>query len=200
MREKISANGERLRRDGASASSGPFDQLLGPERLSSTRLPAFDYVGPHAYFITIGTVGRHLAFADADRVQLARSALDEASRSHGFAALAYCFMPDHLHLLLQGSDSSDLIAFMKRFKQLSSYRYKQRTGRQLWQRSYFEHVLRHDDNRDGIAAYIWENPVQAGLVAEREIYPFSGPRSTMGPDRPKGLSLRSPRPAGASRG
>jgi len=117
----------------------------------------------------------------------------EACSKHGFVVHAYCFMPDHLHLLIEGSELASLAPMMKRFKQLSSYRYKKRTGNSLWQRSYYDHVLRQEEDRNVVAEYIWNNPVEAGLVANCEAYVFSGPREMMGldsADRPKGLSLR----------
>jgi len=44
----------------------------------------------------------------------------------------------------------------------------------LWQRSYFEHVLRDDEDPFQVARYILDNPVRAGLVQSPENYPFLG--------------------------
>jgi putative transposase len=106
-----------------------------------------------------------------------------------FEILAYCFMPDHIHLLVQGTaESSRLDRFMQRFKQLTGYHYKQRAGRQLWRRSYHDRVLRRDEDVHSAADYIWHNPVRAGLAASREEYLFSGPGRFL--DRAEALSLR----------
>lgn len=93
-------------------------------------------------------------------------------------------MPDHLHLLLAGGERSDLGRMMKTFKQISSYRIKESYikesyGKPLWQRSYFDHVLRKDEDMAKVARYIWGNPVRKGLVPFVEDYPFSGPRENM---------------------
>jgi len=56
--------------------------------------------------------------------------------------LAYCFMPDHLHLLLEGKEEDNLIRIMKMFKQISAYRYRQTSGEPLWQKGYYDHILR----------------------------------------------------------
>ena len=166
-----------------------------PHRRSSPRLATFDYTGSYAYSITVNTIARRPAFSTSATVHECLDALVEACAKHAFAVHAYCFMPDHLHLLIEGSESSSLASMMKRFKQVSSYRHKKRTGSSLWQRSYFDHILRQEEDRNIIAEYVWNNPVQAGLVANRESYPFSGPREMMGldsdSDRPEGLSLRS---------
>ena len=98
----------------------------------------------------------------------------QASERHGFRVLAYCFMPTHLHLLIVGSEDSRLLPFMKHFKQTSSFDCRGEAP-QLWQRSFYDRVLRVEDDLEVAADYIWENPVRAGMVNEREKFPFSGP-------------------------
>jgi len=100
--------------------------------------------------------------------------LEDAARETGFRLLAYCFMPDHLHLLVQGSEGSNLAQLVKTFKQASSYDYKRRAGRPWWQRSYHDHVLRGSDELQPTIEYILENPIRAGLVDNPGAYPFSG--------------------------
>ena len=100
--------------------------------------------------------------------------LEDAARETGFRLLAYCFMPDHLHLLVEGSEESDLARLMKTFNQASSHDYRRRVGRPLWQRSYYDHVLRGSDELQPAIEYILENPIRAGLVDNVGAYPFSG--------------------------
>jgi putative transposase len=85
-------------------------------------------------------------------------------------------MPDHLHLLVEAlSDASDLIAFVHAMKQRTAYEYRRRLqGGPLWQKGYFEHVVRDDESTKTQARYILENPVRAGLMTEPLEYPFSG--------------------------
>jgi len=92
-----------------------------------------------------------------------------------FFVIAYCFMPDHLHALVKGTDrASDFRRFVRLFKQRSAFHWKRRYGQILWQRSYFEHVLRDDEAMLGVARYILDNPVRAGLVNRPEQYPYLG--------------------------
>jgi REP element-mobilizing transposase RayT len=83
-------------------------------------------------------------------------------------------MPDHLHLLLQGSDRTDLSRLMKRFKQKSSFDFKRQTGEALWQKSYHDHVLRREEDLNDVARYVAANPVRHGLVADWTQYPYTG--------------------------
>jgi putative transposase len=98
----------------------------------------------------------------------------QIARSEKFGVLAYCFMPDHLHLLIDGEDNeSDLQKFISLFKQKSGYWYKQKYKRNLWQTSYYDHVLRKEEGLEQVALYILENPVRKGLVTDFRDYPFS---------------------------
>jgi len=83
-------------------------------------------------------------------------------------------MPDHLHLLLGGQENSDLRDYMKTFKQVSAHNYRKDFNETLWQRSYYEHVLRRDGAIEDIAQYILNNPVRAGMVQDLKQYPYSG--------------------------
>ena len=132
------------------------------------------YRGPAAFSVSVTTYQKQLVFTDATEVDRYRKMLEDAARETGFRLLAYCFMPDHLHLLVEGLEGSDLAQLMKGFKQSSSYDYKRRVGRPLWQRSYYDHVLRGSDELRPAIEYILENPMRAGLVDDPGAYPFSG--------------------------
>ena len=52
----------------------------------------------------------------------------EEARTHCVDIHAYCFMPDHLHVLTNGTHpAADRLKFVKTFKQRSSFAFKQRT-------------------------------------------------------------------------
>jgi REP element-mobilizing transposase RayT len=84
-------------------------------------------------------------------------------------------MPDHFHALIEGERAdANLQRFVRLFKQRSSFYWKRRSGAPLWQRGYFEHVLRAEEDTFDVARYILDNPVRAGLVSRPEDYPFLG--------------------------
>jgi putative transposase len=132
------------------------------------------YRGPAAFAVTVTTWQRQPVFAHAAEVSRCHGMLESAVRSTGFGLLAYCFMPDHLHLLVEAPEGGDLARFIKVFKQASSFDYKRRLGRPLWQRSYYDHVLRGPDELRPAVEYILGNPVRAGLADKPGAYPFSG--------------------------
>src|SRR4051812_2080022 len=106
-------------------------------------LKSFDYLGLNRYFLTFCTLNRRRSFTTTDCVDVVLQQILRAAGNHAFAILAYCFMPDHLHLLAQGeTEASDGLEFIKRAKQLSAYYYKKAFERGLWQRYGFERTLR----------------------------------------------------------
>jgi putative transposase len=98
-----------------------------------------------------------------------------AAREEEFAIIAYCFMPEHLHMVVEGAaENSDLKTFISRAKQFSAYEHSQRAGKRLWQRYCFEHVIRDCESTQRQVAYVLQNPVRRGLVAEPADYPHIG--------------------------
>jgi putative transposase len=140
-------------------------------------LKAFDYVGPHRYFLTFCTDSRQRVFVTRDCVDLALLQIERSAAEEQLAIIAYCFMPDHLHLLIEGlAEPSDCRRFIGRAKQFSGFHYAKAFGHRLWQRYGFERVLRDDEAALVVARYILENPVRAGLVSSVEDYSFAGSR------------------------
>jgi putative transposase len=138
-------------------------------------LKAFDYLGLHQYFLTFCTFDRRQRFVDATHVTLVRTRIERAAVERGFALTAYCYMPDHVHLLIEGQrEDSDCREFISRAKQYSGFHYRATFGQRLWQRYGFERTLRSEEFAVSVARYILENPVRAGLVERIDQYEFSG--------------------------
>ena len=139
------------------------------------RIEGFDYVGPYRYFVTFCTLNRATVFTD---IRLGESVVWQfrrTCREKRFEILAYCVMPDHTHLLLEGTDAaSNLVALIKSVKQRSGQRFAARMKRPLWDEGFHDRVLRPEDDPKTFARYIIENPVRAGLVKSPLHYPLSG--------------------------
>ncbi len=77
-------------------------------------------------------------------------------------------MPDHVHLLLSFPDTEKRV-------QIVVSKWKEWTAKTLrikWQRDFFEHRLRKEENLREKADYILANPVRAGLVDRTENWPY----------------------------
>ncbi len=144
------------------------------QRKNAPRLRSFDYRGSYAYFITCATYQKRPYFSDKAAVDITLPVLRQCGTQDGFGIYTYCFMPDHLHILLVGEEKSSLHKFMKTFKQESSFAFMRAQSSPLWQRSYYDHVLRKEENLEEVALYILNNPVRKGLADDYRGYAFSG--------------------------
>ena len=140
------------------------------------RLDPALYVGLKRYFLTFCTAGRHPWFVKDDVVHMVLEQLLQSAARFDVEVVAYCFMPDHLHLLLEGTTvSADARAFVHQAKQRSGYAFcRTHPDRKLWQPSYYDRVLHDDDVTLSVAKYTLENPVRARLVESPLEYPFIG--------------------------
>jgi putative transposase len=146
------------------------------------RLASFSYQGRHRYLITLCTERRTPRFIDGIIVTDVLAQFERSASEHHFELLAYCFVPDHAHLLVEGSRvDSDLQRFVRLAKQRGEYAARRRGVYPLWQAGYHDTVLKSWESIEPFVRYILQNPVRAGLVARSELYPYSGSSVTAGP-------------------
>ncbi len=144
-------------------------------RRKNIRLPATQYHGQQWYFLTMVLEGRKERFLASPLVTESLSILTEHAQACLFDIPAYCFMPDHLHILTNATrEDCRLLNFADGFKQRSAYVFKRHTGERLWQKKFHDHILRKDERWESIACYIWQNPVRKGLCGRAEDWPYSG--------------------------
>ena len=139
------------------------------------RLPSSEYRGRRTYFVTLGTENRAKFFEDLSTGRWLLARLIEVAPGFNFSLHAYCVMPDHLHFISEGlSDTCDLVKFVDAFKQRTAFEFGQLRRERLWQRRYYDHILRPHEAVEDVACYVWWNPVRKGLCAEPFSYPLSG--------------------------
>ena len=155
------------------------------------RLPQYDYGQCGYYFVTVCTkvgnrdilgsiilgerVGGGLCPAPPTvRLTPAGKAVEAAIPAlyEGVEIDTYCIMPDHVHMIVAipaGRDGArPLPVMISRFKSYTDHGYRsladgQTTG--LWQRGFYEHVIRNDADLDAVRSYVRNNP---GKKQERE--------------------------------
>jgi len=125
------------------------------------------------YLLTTVTWNRCCLFSDWRIGRLVAQAMREAEE-HGLAkSYAWVVMPDHFHWLVMLGDCS-LGGLMQRVKSRSAIavnRISKQNGK-VWQRGYYDHALRHEENLRETARYIIANPLRAGLVKRIGDYPL----------------------------
>ena len=148
--------------------------MLLPQR-KSPRLPPENYHGCRFYFVTLCCFHRRKTFGLPSRCEWLLNLIQSEAAARNFAVPAYCIMPDHCHLLLQGLDGTcDVLRLLKSLKIKTSRRFLQLTGQPLWQRAFFEHILRRPEEVQSVAWYIWLNPVRKGIVSHPQAFTFAG--------------------------
>jgi len=141
----------------------------------TNRLKDFDYRSPYAYFITICTYNGIEIFNDHEVVLEIINQLKGTAKKLNCRIFAYCIMPDHVHLLVGETEGDvNLIKFIQCFKQDTGYNFKKKYGTNLWQKSYYDHILRKEESVVEKVRYILNNPVRKGMVSEFKEYPFLG--------------------------
>ncbi len=84
-----------------------------------------------------------------------------------------CLMPDHLHLLLQAA-GMDVLGFVRSFKSWTTRRsWAAGHAGPLWQPGMWDRSVRGPADFAKTLAYVYENPVRAGLVAEAVDRPWT---------------------------
>jgi len=97
---------------------------------------------------------------------------------HGATCPVYCLMPDHVHLLLLGSESRCDQRALMRFLRKYLASALEDAGDFHWQKQAYDHVLRdRERGRESfsqVARYIAENPVRAGFVETADAWKWTG--------------------------
>jgi putative transposase len=127
------------------------------------------------YFVTLCTHRRRKLLAKSSVNAAFQEFAIRAYDQHNIAVGRYVIMPDQLHLFVCGPDDFELgrwIGMLKRF--LAKRIEPTGTAGPIWQRGFFDHLLRSDESYGQKWIYVRENPVRAGLVEKAEDWPYSG--------------------------
>ena len=154
------------------------------------RLPDYDYSLPSAYFVTVCTQNREALFwanVGADIIRPNDIKLSSIGETVDYAIKnipnyyphinvdKYCIMPDHIHLLLSVNADIDgrilsaptvstVIGQLKRFV-------SKQVGFSLWQKSFYDHMIRNQQDYDEIWEYIDNNPLKYFLEKQEKGVP-----------------------------
>jgi putative transposase len=144
------------------------------------------------FFLTTNVERGVHPFSPSER-SLILQIIDAEHKKESFWLFGYAVMPDHLHLLLSPAEQ-DLPRVMRDIKSrtglaLTDSRRFRRNGltsaevsytapsnarrRGIWQRRYFDHIMRRVHDFWEKLEYIHQNPVAAGLVKEPEDWLWS---------------------------
>ncbi len=145
----------------------------------SLRLKGFDYSQTGAYFVTLVTQERICLWGEINENGLHLNLPGKMiahwwlELSHKFPEIQldkYVVMPNHLHGIIwltgQSDSTVNLSEIIQWFKTMTTNEYirgvKQFSWptfpKRVWQRDYYDHIIRNDFDLDNIRLYIQDNP------------------------------------------
>ena len=136
-------------------------------------------IAVRVYFVTICIADRRPLLANAEAFAILRSEWEGAPRRYGWAVGRFVVMPDHVHFFCacnEAENSKSLSGFVGGFKQWTAKAILRKLAlpAPLWQREFFDHLLRSDESYASKWEYVRDNPFRAGLASTAAVWPYAG--------------------------
>lgn len=142
-----------------------------------------NYVKGGTYFFTVNLLDRNKSLL-VEHIDLLRESIRFVKSQRPFYIDAWVVLPDHLHAVLTLPDddvdySSRWREIKKRFsKSLPKTEFlnqtrKRKNERGIWQRRFWEHTIRDDNDYWHHVNYVHFNPLKHGLVSQVADWPYS---------------------------
>ncbi|MCA9774944.1 MAG: transposase [Myxococcales bacterium] len=142
------------------------------------------YLPGATYFFTVVTEGRQPILTRPENVDRLREAFRRVRARRPFEMEAVVILPDHLHCIwCMPDDDAD---YSLRWRLIKDYFSRAvaadsrgKGEKRVWQRRFWEHVIRDDDDRGAYLDYIFYNPVKHGYVARPGDWPHGSFRDAV---------------------
>ncbi|RBP06414.1 putative transposase [Roseiarcus fermentans] len=131
------------------------------------------------FFVTICVANRRPVLAAPEAFAILRGEWAAARDRYGWAVGRFVVMPDHVHFFCacdETAHAKPLSGFIGGFKQWTSKAILKHLGlpAPLWQKEFFDHLLRNDESYAVKWDYVRDNPVRAGLARSADDWPYAG--------------------------
>jgi len=129
------------------------------------------------YFITTCTHKRQAIPATTDVHEILRIHWAKSLNLYGWAIGSYIVMPDHVHFFCtDATGTTTLSRMIGAWKQWSAKELcnQLKIKAPIWQKEFFDHLLRSDESYSEKWNYVRQNPVRAGLIENPEDWEFAG--------------------------
>ena len=136
------------------------------------------YIPGGSYFFTVVTLDRHPIFNNEERVEVLRQAFRKIMAARPFQVDAMVVLPEHLHCIWRMPEGdADYSSRWREIKKAASRQISattnKRNERMVWQRRFWEHAIRDEDDWRKHVDYIHYNPAKHGLVNRPGEWPWS---------------------------
>jgi putative transposase len=142
--------------------------MILPQRKTLGHVPPPGLPGAPIFFVTIrGEIRGENQFCKAEIAAEVFGSTDFYHEHQRWWMHLMVLMPDHIHCLVSFPKMESLRLVMRSWKHYLADQHGVR-----WQRDFFDHRLRKEENYEQKAAYIRNNPLRAGLVKTATEWPF----------------------------
>jgi putative transposase len=138
------------------------------------------------YFFTVATYQRRKVFIEPQACELLKTAWLRVSKNHPFITEAFCLLPDHFHCVITlPENENDFSIRIREIKRLFSRSYEdkiknplnysreKRCERYIWQRRFWDHLVRDEKDLTNHIEYIHFNPVKHRYVDQVKDWEYS---------------------------
>ncbi len=126
------------------------------------------------YFITICCKNKKEIFKSKENADIFFKSLEYLEKNGYIEVLFAILMPDHAHLIFKLTGDRKLSEVIKSLKQFTGRKIKEKmkTEENIWQKGFYDHAIRKDENLTEIMRYCLFNPVRKGIIQDPRKYPF----------------------------
>jgi REP-associated tyrosine transposase len=129
------------------------------------------YLSSTPVFITVVTQGRKRWLTH--HTDLILHSMKSVKQYHSFRHIAHVILPDHIHWIFEPKNKKDFSIIMAAFKRDVTWSLKSVAINEKWQKRFYDHVIRDDEDLKRHLDYIHYNPVKHGLVEDPFEYQYS---------------------------
>ena len=136
------------------------------------------YLPGGSYFFTVVTLDRTPVFINESRIEALRQAFRKVMAARPFQIDAMVVLPEHLHCIWRmPEEDADYSSRWREIKKSCSRQIdaaiNARHERRVWQRRFWEHAIRDEEDWRKHVDYIHYNPVKHRLVSRPGDWPWS---------------------------
>ena len=140
------------------------------------------------YFFTVVTYRRREILTEPESRAILRAVINKVKRDHPFTIDAWVLLPDHIHSIwtlppgdneyakrwgmIKAGFSKQVKSLFHREEWMNETKSRRREGT-IWQRRYWEHQIRNEEDYRKYMDYLHYNPVKHGWVRRVIDWPYS---------------------------
>jgi REP element-mobilizing transposase RayT len=147
------------------------------KRRNSLRLKDFDYSSEGYYFITISCKEKKICFENKKTKAIIKKQINNVENRFDILIDCFVIMSDHIHMIVvfDKAKRNSLSKVIQAFKSLVAKEFRESLGvkDKIWQRSFYDHIIRNEKDYLEKKRYILNNPLKGKLQGGGKLRPYA---------------------------